>query len=82
MERDFAQYGHFAVARFVQNFAGLCILRRKYFCGLVGGEIIENAAGKLRIDPEVRERGEDAIAAEDRAEPRDARVRVWSIGRV
>ena len=73
-ERDFAEGGHLAAARLVEDLARLGVALGIDFRGLVGGQIGQDAAGQGRVEPEAFQSGNDAVAAEGRAEPGDAGV--------
>ena len=75
-ERHLAERRHLAAARLVQDLAGLRVLRRIAGRRLRRRQEAEHAARQLRLEPEQLERGDDAVAAERRAEPGDARVRI------
>ena len=77
-ERHLAKSCHFAAPRFVQDFAGLGILLREHFGGLGRCQIREHPLRKLGAHPQTLERGDDAVAAEGRVEPRNAGIRIGS----
>ena len=75
-ERHFAEARHFGAARLVQDLAGFGVLLRVDVVRLGGGQVAEDAARELRMDPEQLQGGNDAVAPKRRAEPGHAGVRV------
>ena len=69
---------HFAVPVLVDDFSRLRVVERVPGLGLGRGEEIENARGKLGIDPKGLQCGDNAVAPERGREPRYASVRVGS----
>ena len=70
---------HLAAPGFVQDLARLGILFGDHRVGLRRGQITEHARREAGIHPQHLERGDDAVAAECRAEPGNARVRIRSV---
>ena len=81
-ERDLAERGHLAAPGLVQDLARLGVAGRIGPRRLGRGQRHQHAARDGRIRPEQRERREDPVAAEDRAEPRDPRVRIRAVRRL
>ncbi len=50
-ERNLAEARHLTLARLMQDFAGLGVLRRQELCRLRRRQIVERAARELRIEP-------------------------------
>ena len=80
-ERHFAEAGHFTGARLVQDLARLRVLLRAHGIGLGRGEIGEHAAGDIGTDPKGLQSGNNSVAAEGRAEPWDACIRIVAVRR-
>jgi hypothetical protein len=81
-ERDLVQRRHLALPGLVQDLPGLGVLLRRDGVGLRRGEEAKHPARERRMDREHLHRGDDAVAAERRAEPRDAGVRIGALRRV
>ena len=75
-ERHLAEGRHLPMTDLVQDLAGLGISGGVGPIGLVHGEVGEDAARKLRRDPQRLQGRDDPVAPEDRAEPRDPGVGV------
>src|SRR5262245_37339573 len=73
-ERHRAQARHLAAAGFVQDLPGLGVLFLVDAVGLRRSEVLEDAARDTGVEPQRLQRGDDAVATERRAEPRDAGV--------
>ena len=79
-ERHLAEDGHFAIARFVQDLAGLRVGMRVDGGGLRRRQMPEHAGGDGGIEPQRRQGGDQGVATEHGAEPRHARVGVGPLG--
>src|ERR1700686_2793243 len=64
----------------MKNFSPLGILLGNFFGGLFVGEVLQNAFGDVRSDPQSFERGDQAVAAENSGEPGDAGVGILAFG--
>ena len=73
-ERHFAQVGHLAVAHFMQNLPRLGVPLGLDRGGLGLCQEFQDALGDGGIGPQCHQRGDDAVAAERRAEPGRAGV--------
>ena len=71
-EGDFAGVRHLAGARLVQDLARFGVAFGIGLGGLAGGEEAQHAARGRRVDPQVFERGQDAVAPEGGGVPGDA----------
>src|SRR5262245_3961812 len=81
-EWNLSQRRHLSAAHFVEDLAGLCVLRVVSRSRLRPGEKREYAARDLRGYPEEFDRSDKAVTTERSTEPRDAGVRVRSVGSV
>ena len=80
-ERHLAEARHLAAARLVQDLARARRPAPGRRRRLGRGQVREHAARQLRIDPQELQRGDDAVAAERRAEPGHAGVRIRAVRR-
>src|SRR5262249_53571329 len=75
-ERHLAEDRHLAVALLMQDLSGLGVDRGVAVSRLRRRQIAQHAAGDGGIDPQHHQRGDYGIAAENRAVPGYARIRV------
>src|SRR5690606_25348485 len=81
-EWHLAQLRHFAIPHLVQDLARLGIGSGVHFRRLVGREMEQHASRDIWVDPERLERGDERVPPENRAEPWNAGIRVWTCRRV
>ena len=78
-KRDLAEACHLPVPHFVQDLPRFGILVRIDLGRLRVGEIGQNASRKLRINPKVFKRRDDAVSPKNRAEPWHTGVRIRAL---
>ena len=81
-ERHLAQQRHLALAHLVQDLAGLGVGRLVGGLGLVARQVAQHAAGDGGIEPQRLHGGDQRVAAEHRAEPRNAGIGIGTVRRV
>ena len=81
-ERHFVQRCHFATTHFVRNFSGFGVGARIKCGGLKSGEPSQHSLGYTGIAPQHLQRSDDPVAAKCGRVPRNASVRVGTLGRV
>jgi hypothetical protein len=82
-ERHLAQAGHFAVTRFMKDFAWLGVGAGVDGGGLSGRKVRQHPARDCGIEPQRFQGRDDAVAPEDRTVPGDAGVGIgplWQMG--
>ena len=75
-ERHLAQPRHLALARLVHDLARRRVVEARGLGRLMGGQILQDAAGQRRVEPQHLQRGDDRVAAEGGREPGDAGIGV------
>src|ERR1700686_2227439 len=73
-KRNLSQIRHLAMSQLVKNFPRFCFARLVNLGSLRFSQKFQNPLRDRRIDPQSLERGDDAVAAEHCAEPRNAGV--------
>src|SRR3984957_8722511 len=81
-EWNLMQIGHLAMTHLMQYLAGFGIARSLAGGRLVRSQKTQNTLRDARIDPQRHQSGDESVAAEGRAEPRRARVRIVAMRRV